>query len=601
MDLLWEHPGDLQHDHRVKQITKELELPVAIASVLVGNGVDSTDKTKAFFKPDIDQLHDPMLMLDMEKAVERIVVALLDRQRIVVYGDYDVDGVTSVSLLYLFLKDMGGDVLYHIPERRSEGYGLSLDSVDLTQKRGAEVLITVDTGVTAISEIARANELGIDVIVCDHHQPGHQLPNAYAILDPKREEDDYPFKELAAVGVCYKLCQALTKRLSMPLDACMRYIDLVAIGSAADIVPLRDENRILTKFGLLKLNDSPQIGVEALLQSSGLTKRDVTISSIVFGLAPRINAVGRLGSAERAVKLLTTKSRNTARKIAGVLEHENQNRKSIDHETLKDALCCVIDECDLVNDRIIVMAKRGWHSGVIGIVASRIIEKYHRPTVMITIDECGIGKGSARSIPGFDIYSALRECEPLLEQFGGHKYAAGLTIKEENVPELRRRLQLHGANFLVAQDMNPRLRIDSDIHFRLIDRKFLEWIKLFAPFGPRNQQPLFFANKIKMIGEPRIVGNGHLVVRLAQDGIEFDSIGYGLQKLLPDLKGHENMLDIIFSISENVWRGQSGIQLRLRDICPSGVRKIIPRPSGEAGEADEAHDSDESIEVMPKA
>lgn len=580
MDLLWELPGDLQQDQKVQHVAKTLSLPLAVAAILVGNGVETPEAVEAFFHPAPEQLLDPSLMKDMDLAVDHLVDALISRRRIAVFGDYDVDGVTSVTLLYLFLKDIGGDVFYHIPERNSEGYGLSLDAVRDAAKRGAELLVTVDTGITAHEEIALARSLGMNVVVCDHHQPAETLPQANAILNPKRTDDDYPFKELAAVGVVYKLGQALVRRLGLEPRMLRRYLDLVAIGSAADIVPLVGENRVLASLGLKKINQEPLVGVGALLQVSGLLRRDVDVSSIIFGLAPRINAVGRLGSAERAVRLLSTKNRENARRIAQVLESENRQRKCIDHDTLDQAMAEVENVCDLEHDRVIVLAKRGWHSGVIGIVASRIIERHHRPTVMITIDEEGMGKGSARSIPGFDIYEALLSCSELLEQFGGHKYAAGLTVREEQVPELRRRIKAWCAARLTEADLLPRLRIDVEIPLRAINRGFLEHIQRFAPFGPRNQQPQFLTRGAALKAKPRVVGNGHLLVRIEQDGIEFDAIGYGLGRLAEGLDEHGNRIDLVYTVVENHWRGTSCIQLHVKDACPAGSRAWVRRDNG---------------------
>jgi single-stranded-DNA-specific exonuclease len=577
MDLLWELPGDLQQDPRTQHVAKTLSLPPAIAAILVGNGVDTPEAVEAFFQPSTEQLLDPSAMRDMDRAVDCVVEALIARRRIAIHGDYDVDGVTSVALLYLFLKDVGGDVFYHIPERHSEGYGLSPEAVRNAVQRGAKLLITVDTGITAHQEIALARSLGLDVVVCDHHQQLETLPEANAILNPKRVDDDYPFKELAAVGVVYKLGQALVRRLGLDPRMLRRYYDLVAIGSAADIVPMVGENRVLASLGLRKINQEPLVGVGALLQVAGLLRRDVDVASIIFGLAPRINAVGRLGSAERAVRLLSTKNRENARRIAQVLENENRQRKCIDFDTLGEAMAEVELSCDLEHDRVIVLARRGWHSGVIGIVASRIIERYHRPTVMITVDDEGMGKGSARSIRGFDIYEALLSCNDLLEQFGGHKYAAGLTVREERIPELRERLKAWCGARLKAADLLPRLRVDVEIPLRTINRGFLEHLQRFAPFGPRNQQPQFLTRGALLKGQPRVVGNGHLLIRVEQDGVEYDAIGYGLGRLAEGLEAREDRVDIVYTIVENNWRGTSCIQLQLKDACPTGSRRAIPR------------------------
>jgi len=577
MDLLWEHPGDLQHDPRVAHVAKKLSLPPAIAAVLVGNGVTSPEAAEAFFNPEPDHMVDPARFREMDKALECLSEALISRRRIAVYGDYDVDGVTSVALLYLFLKDVGGDVFTHIPIRNSEGYGLSVEGVESIRARGVGVLVTVDTGITALEEIAYARDAGLDVVICDHHQPGPMLPAATAILNPKLPDEPYPFKDLAAVGVTYKLCQGLVGRLGLPESVLERYLDLVAIGSAADIVPLVGENRVLVSRGLRKINREPMVGVGALLHVAGLLRRDVDVASIVFGLAPRINAVGRLGSADRAVQLLCTRNRENAIRIAQVLEEENHQRKTIDHDTLEAAMAEVPRVTDLEHDRVIVLAKEGWHSGVIGIVASRIIERYHRPTVMITIDDDGMGKGSARSIPGFDIYEALHTSSDLLVQFGGHKYAAGLTIRAEKVPELRKRLRHFCGTRLESDDLRPRLRIDAEIPLRAVNRGFLEHVQRFAPYGPRNQQPQFLARDVRLAAPPRVVGSGHLMLRVEQEGIEFDAIGYGLGHLTSTLETDGRGVDLVFSVMENSWRGSCCIQLQLKDVAHPGRRRLVPR------------------------
>ena len=581
MEILWEHPGDIQSSQRVADVAESLNISPVIAAILLNRGLNSADEIQAFFTPSLKDLQDPMQMADMAKAVDTLIGALTDRRRIVVYGDYDVDGVTSVSLLYLVLKDLGGRVSYRIPERQNDGYGLSETAIGECWAQGDRLLVTVDTGITAVDQIRYARELGMDVIICDHHRPGDELPNANAILNPKVESCGYPFRELAAVGVAFKLVQALSDRLQLDDGLAFRYLDLAALGSAADIVPLLGENRILVSLGLDKLNTPPLTGIRALLDVASPQGREVDVSQIIFGLAPRINAVGRMGNAERAVELLTTKNRSRAREIAQVLEEENCARKCIDQGTLSEALLKVEQEVDLVNDRVIVLAQREWHCGVIGIVASRIIEKYHRPTVLISVDEHGVGKGSARSIPGFDIYSALNENKELLEQFGGHMYAAGLTIREEVIPEFARRLKEYCANNLSEQDLLPRLVLAAEIPLAEINRQFVETLARFAPHGPRNPKPLFLTRDVQICSVVRQVGNGHLHVRLQKGGYEFETIGYGLGRLEPEIANLE-LLDIVYSVEDNVWQGRRSIQLHLKDICRAGARRMESQPVSRA-------------------
>jgi single-stranded-DNA-specific exonuclease len=581
MEILWEHPGEIQSTRAVAEVAETLNISPVIAGILLNRGMETADEIRAFFTPSLKDLQDPLLMADMGLAVDALIGALTDRRRIVVYGDYDVDGVTSVALLYLVLKDLGGQVSYRIPERQNDGYGLSETAIRECWEHGDRLLVTVDTGITAVEQIRYARELGMDVIICDHHRPGDSLPDANAILNPKVDSCGYPFRELAAVGVVFKLVQALSNRLQLEDEAAFRYLDLAALGSAADIVPLLGENRILVSLGLDKLNTQPLTGIRALLDVAGPQGREVDVSQIIFGLAPRINAVGRMGNAERAVELLTTKNRDRAREIAQVLESENSARKCIDQDTLGEALRKVEQEVDLENDRVIVLHRREWHCGVIGIVASRIIEKYHRPTVLISVDEQGIGKGSARSIPGFDIYSALHESRDLLEQFGGHMYAAGLTIREEHIPEFARRLKAHCAALLSESDLLPRLVLAAEIPLSAIGRPFVETLALFAPHGPRNPKPLFLTRGVQASGPVRLVGNGHLHLRLQKDGYEFDCIGYSLGRQEPLLAGSP-LLDIVYSVEDNVWQGRRSIQLHLKDICPAGARRIAGEPASRA-------------------
>jgi single-stranded-DNA-specific exonuclease len=573
MEILWEHPGESGSAGTIREVAETLDISPVIAGILHNRGLHTAEQARAFFTPSLSDLQDPLRMADMGLAVDALIGALTDRRRIVVYGDYDVDGVTSVALLYLVLKDLGGQVSYRIPERQNDGYGLSESAIRECWEQGDRLLVTVDTGITAVEQIRYARELGMDVIICDHHRPGDSLPDANAILNPKVESCGYPFRELAAVGVAFKLAQALGDRLQMDEDLAFRYLDLAALGSAADIVPLLGENRILVSLGLDKLNTQPLTGIRALLDVAGPQGREVDVSQIIFGLAPRINAVGRMGNAERAVELLTTQNRSRAREIAQVLESENSARKCIDQDTLGEALKKVEREVDLENDRVIVLHQREWHCGVIGIVASRIIEKYHRPTVLISVDEHGVGKGSARSIPGFDIYSALHESRDLLEQFGGHMYAAGLTIQEHNIPEFARRLKAHCAAHLSASDLLPRLVLAAEIPLSAINRAFVETLARFAPHGPRNPKPLFLTRGVQAAGAVRLVGNGHLHLRVQKEGYEFDAIGYGLGRHEPLLAGCP-LLDIVYSVEDNVWQGRRSIQLHLKDICPAGARRI---------------------------
>jgi single-stranded-DNA-specific exonuclease len=557
--------ADLPKREDVQPLVEDLNLPKIIARILYNRGIQTTEAADRFFKVDWEDLYDPLLMKDMDLAVDRVCRALQEKERIFIYGDYDVDGITAVSLLHLFLKKLGGDVYFYIPDRLREGYGLSRIGIENAVKVGARLLISVDCGITGVEEVAYAKEMGIDAIISDHHEPGMELPNAIAILDPKREDCQYPFKELAGVGVAYKLIQAIAQKFDLDENSCREYVDLVALGSSADIVPMIDENRLLVKKGLEKINQYQRHGVNALIDSSGLLGKKIGTGQVVFMLAPRINAVGRLGNAERAVRMLITVSDQQAKNIAHILEAENRNRKNIDEETFQEALMMVEADYDLEKDRALVLAKKNWHSGVIGIVASRIAEKVHRPTIMISVED-GIGKGSARSIANFDIYSALKQCEKKLLNFGGHKYAAGLTIQLDEIESFRNQFKTVAANMLTDEDLIRCLPVDAEIELSEINEKLLHCLNLFAPFGPQNMRPVFLSRSLQVVGSPRIVGKNHLKFRVRQEDKVFDAIGFNLGSLLYRLAPGENNLDMVYVIEENYWNGQVRTQLRVKDL-----------------------------------
>lgn len=546
-------------------LVQSLNVPRIIAKILLNRGITTFDEARRFFRTEWEDLHDPLLMKDMDKAVERVKAALNHKERIFIYGDYDVDGITAVSLLYLFLTRMGGDVYFYIPDRMREGYGLSEAGIRHAERVGATLLISVDCGITGIEEVALAKSIGIDVIVSDHHEPGSDMPDAAAILDPKREECSYPFQELAGVGVAYKLIQAVSEAAGLDEKISRDYVDLVALGSAADIVPLIDENRLLVNKGLEKMNRMDRLGIRALAESAGLTGKSIGTGQVVFIMAPRINAVGRLGNAERAVRLLITESEQQARNIAGILESENRNRKNIDEETYQNALSMLDSEYDPDTDRAVVLAKDGWHPGVIGIVASRISEKIYRPTIMIALDD-GIGKGSARSISNFNIYSALKRCEGHLMGYGGHRYAAGLTIHKDHLEPFKECFKEVAGETLGAEDLIQTLTLDAEISLPEITPQFIRLLNRFAPFGPQNMRPVFSSRNLQVIGSPRIVGNNHLKFRVRQGGMVFDAIGFDLGDLLYRLTPGESNLDMAYVIEENTWGGQTRIQLRVKDL-----------------------------------
>lgn len=550
--------------HIVDTLTECLKVPRVIAQILADRGITDYGSAKHYFRAGWSELHDPFLMKDMDKAVDRIETAVQNGETLLVYGDYDVDGTTSAALLVLFFRSLGLKVHYYIPDRLKDGYGLSETGIEYALEAGASLIVTVDCGITAVEAVAHARIKGLDIIVSDHHEPGPKLPEALAILDPKRADCPYPFKQLAGVGVAFKLLQAVAYRMEINPEDIRSYLDLVALGSVADIVPLIDENRILVRIGMEWLNRLERAGIRALVESSGQLGKHLGTGQIVFVLAPRINAVGRMGNATRAVEMLTTNSDDKAREIARVLETENQRRKNIDEETFQEAMTLLETEFDPDQHCAVVLAKEGWHSGVIGIVASRVAEAVYRPTVMIAIEN-GVGKGSARSIASFDVFEAIRSCGGHLEGFGGHKYAAGLTIKADAIDGFRAALQATAAERLCDEDFIQTQQVDAEIALSEISDKMLRLLNQFGPFGPKNMRPVFLTRHVEVAGTPRIVGKNHLKFRVRQGGHVFDAIGFGLGDLFYKADGNTR-LDILYVVEENYWNGVSRIQLRIKDL-----------------------------------
>ncbi|MBV6419928.1 MAG: Single-stranded-DNA-specific exonuclease RecJ [Ignavibacteriaceae bacterium] len=557
---------DVSDELSVQRLTDSLNISTILARLLVLRDIKTFGQAKQFFRPSIDSLHDPFLMDQMEIATTRVITALTENQKICIYGDYDVDGTCATALLYMFLKELDANVEFYIPRRLEEGYGLSTAAIDSVKEKGTELMIAVDCGITAIAETDYANQLGIDVIICDHHQPKDELPKAYAVLDPLKPGCTYPFKFLSGAGVAFKLAQGLCERIGkrgLPL----KYLDLVALAGAADIVPLIDENRVLVNEGINQVNTNPRPGIEALIEMSRLQPGQLSSGQIVFTVAPRINAVGRLGDAERAVNLLIVNNKKDALKLAEVLETENYERRKIDVDTFEAAKEIVETEIDLDEDLAIVLHNENWHPGVIGIVASRLVEKYYRPSVLLTTID-GIAKGSARSINGFNIYEALQKCDDLLLHFGGHQAAAGLAMELDKVDEFRTRLNEVLKSSITSDDLSEEILIDSKIRFSEITPKFLRILDQFAPFGPGNLRPVFLSEKVQIAGFPRIVGNNHLVVSFRQSGTDkvFDSIGFNMGQHFEQLKNNNFELDIVFSLDKSIRDSRIYPQLKLKDI-----------------------------------
>ena len=535
-------------------------------TLLLQRGIYDFESAKAFFRPSLDQLHDPFLMKDMEQAVSRILEAIDRNEKILVYGDYDVDGTTSVALFYTFLKMIGARAGYYIPDRYAEGYGISFQGIDYAKSNQYALVVSLDCGIKANEKIAYANTLGVDFIICDHHLPGEQLPEAYAVLDPKRNDCLYPFKELSGCGVGFKLAQALQQTLKKPFEELLSLLDLVAISIAADIVPVSGENRILCFFGLQELNKMKRAGIRALYQLNNL-KKEITITDVVFVLAPRINAAGRIDHALRAAELLLSDHEEEAVRFAGNINQTNSNRKEIDQGMTAQALDMIDSNPNLIAKKTTVVFHEAWHKGVVGIVASRLIEKYYRPTIVLTKSD-GMLSGSARSVKNFDIHHAIEACSDLLEQFGGHKHAAGLSLKPENLESFVRRFEEEVSSTIADEDLIPEIEVDTPIYFNEINSRFYAVLKQFAPHGPENMTPVFMSDHVLDTGWARVVGSNHLKLELYQSEnptVKFHAIAFDkgdflsfFQKKIP--------LSICYTIAENHYNGNTTLQLVIRDI-----------------------------------
>ncbi len=557
---------NVEDEYSVKSLADSLNISDILASLLVERNIKTFSEAKQFFRPTLESLHDPFLMDNMEEATTRLIEALTENQLICIYGDYDVDGTCATAVLYLFLKELEANVEYYIPKRLEEGYGLSKAAIDQVKEKGTSLLITVDCGITAIEETEYANQLGMDVIICDHHQPKEEIPNAVAVLDPLKPNCNYPFKYLSGAGVAFKLAQGTGERIGKR-DLCLQYLDLVALAGAADIVPLNDENRVLVAEGLNMINNNPRPAMEALIEISHLQPGQLNSGQVVFTIAPRINAVGRMGDAERAVELLITDDKNEALKLARVLETENYERRKIDVETFDSAIEMVDNYLDKKNDFAIVLHYEDWHPGVIGIVASRLVEKYYRPTVLLTTID-GIAKGSARSITNFNIYEALEKCESLLIHFGGHRMAAGVAVELDKIEEFKEMFNNIVRETVTVDDLLPEIRIDSKLRFSEITPKFLKILEQFSPFGPGNMRPVFLSENVQISNTPRIVGTNHLLLSLKQEGSEriFDCIGFNMGEFCDPIIKNNSKIDVVFTIDRTVRDGRVFPQFRLKDI-----------------------------------
>lgn len=552
----------------VEKLMYELNISRVLANLLVQRGITTFNEAKDFFRPELSFLHDPFLMKDMDKAIDRLKIAMKNKENILVYGDYDVDGTTSVALTYSFLKKFYPNIDYYIPDRYSEGYGISTKGIDFAAEHRFSLVIALDCGIKATERIAYAKNKGIDFVICDHHTPGKVLPNATAVLDPKRKDCKYPFKELSGCGVGFKLLQAYCSKNDIPTEELYEYLDLVAVSIASDIVPIVGENRIFTFYGLKKLEDSPSTGLRSIMSVAGMEDKPVTVEDIVFRIGPRINAAGRMDSGKQAVDLLISENPEEAIVLCDKINTHNQTRRNIDKNITEEATR-EIEKTSKKFKYSTVLFNPEWHKGVVGIVASRLIETYYKPTIVLT-ESNGFATGSARSVDGFDLYEAINQCSDLLESFGGHMYAAGLTLKRENVQKLRERFEKIVSETITPEQLVPQIDIDAELNFSEITPKFYRILKQFEPFGPGNMNPVFFAENVSDNGSGRRVGGGgsHLKLNLIQEENPFDdipAIAFNQGEIFDKISG-ENTFDIAYTVTENHFRGVTNLQLNIKDI-----------------------------------
>lgn len=551
-----------------------------VAQILLNRGFDTVTKAREFLQPDFDALHNPFSFSHMERAVNRIYQAIESGEKILVYGDYDVDGITSIAVLLPVLRELGADVDYYIPNRVEEGYGLNMAAVESAADNNVKLMITVDCGISAHAEVQLASDLGIDIIITDHHESPKVLPNAYAIINPKVPGDNYPFADLAGVGVAFKLAEALLiESLGERgrTEAFDRFSDLVALGTVADVASLLGENRVIVKFGLNKLSETENLGLQALMQVSGLKDKRMDPIAVGYSLAPRINAVGRMGDPGMGVELLLASRREEAERLARVLDAQNRERKELEAQILEEALSLMPHQVDLETERVIVLAGKGWHTGVVGIVASRICEMYYRPTILICIED-DEARGSGRSIEGFHMYEALSRCSDTLLRFGGHEQAAGLAISPDKIDEFRKSINLVANEVLDHDDLIPKIDIECRVELENLDFDLLNELSSLGPFGMRNPEPLFCLTGVR-VAEYRTVGNGgrHLKVKVQGDGgITLDAIGFDMSEYCNLLFDNPDNIDVAFALNENTWNGHTSIQLRLVDIRKGGSGYIYP-------------------------
>ncbi len=557
---------------QVDEISKEFNLPYSISKIMSLRGILNRNISSNFFYPDKKKLHDPYLLKDMDKAVDAVVNHRKNKSKLMIFGDYDVDGVSSTSMLYQFFQSIDIDVSYYIPHRDIDGYGLSNRGIDFANSIGATLIITCDCGINAFDEIEYAKKMGIDVIVTDHHKPDEKIPNCIAVVNPNQKDCNYPFSGLCGAGVAFKLALAVADKISVDLDSVWKYADIVTLGIAADIVPMIDENRIISHFGLKQIREGNNIGIRLLIETSKLQMDRVGIGQITFWVTPKINAAGRLGEAARAVKLLSSSNQVQAGEIANALDKENEKRKLITLNMENESLSMVESDLEIDAKNGIVLFKENWHSGVIGIVASRIKEIYNKPTIIIGIEN-KIGKGSCRSIPQLDMVEALDYCNSMLDGYGGHPMAAGLTIKQENLDEFKGLFENYCSVNLKKSDLIPAVNIDAEIKLSDVNGRMINFLKYLEPYGPKNSKPKFISKNITVQGLPKVLGKDQSTIKfkVKQNKSIHEAIGFRMiddyEKLITG-----KLIDIVYNISENHWNGKTSLQLEIKAIRYSNVK-----------------------------
>lgn len=551
-------------ESEVLELQKQLNIHPILCKLLVLRNIKTFEQAKAFFRPSLEQLHDPFLMKDMDKAIDRIEKAITQQEKILIYGDYDVDGTTAVSVVYSFFRNVYGSIQYYIPDRYTEGYGISFQGIDYASEENVTLIIALDCGIKAHDKINYAKQKGIDFIICDHHLPDETIPNAAAVLDPKRKDCTYPFDELSGCGIGFKLIQAYAIKNGIALENVYKHLDLVATSIASDLVPINGENRILAKFGVDIVNKQPRAGFKALMSELKLT-RVLDINDLVFIIGPRINAAGRIAHGSEAVTLLVEEDYDIALEKTKKVQQNNTDRKSLDKDITEEAFALINENEKLQQKKSTVLYQEHWHKGVIGIVASRLIEKYHRPTIILT-ESNGKAVGSGRSVPGFDLHDAIDACSNLLVQFGGHKYAAGMTIELDKIEEFTAAFDKIVSERILDEQLIPQIEIDAEIELTDINEKFFNIVEQMAPFGPGNMRPSFVTKDVYDTGYSKVLNGNHLKLNILKDGQNpKNGIGFGMGDYM-QLMEQKDTFDICYQLYANVWNGQTKIEFRLKDL-----------------------------------